>query len=56
MPQGTIFWPLLFNIYINGIMELLENNVIFCFADDIAIFINVSSWDKAKENPELALH
>lgn len=47
VPQGTVLSTLLFNIYINDIMDLFddENIKIYCFADDTSVLISEDTWE-----------
>ena len=38
VPQGTCFYPVLFSLYINDIVNVVENSEIFLFADDCKLF------------------
>ena len=41
--QGSILGPILFNIYINNLLNINEN--IVSFADDTVILIQSNCWD-----------
>ena len=37
-PQGSILWPLLFNIYINSLPKAVEKSRLIMYADDAVLF------------------
>lgn len=49
VPQGSILGPILFNIYINDIVETVQNVNITLFADDCCIFYSHTDLNILKE-------
>ena len=58
VPQGTILVPLLFNIYVNNIIENIDNSCnLVQFADDTMIFTsNKDVYDSLKALEKNVLH
>ena len=56
VPQGSILWPLLFLVYINGIQFELQHSKMTMFADDMAFYCHENSPTnlQSKLNADLA--
>ena len=46
VPQGSILGPLLFNLYINDLVNSVQSDMILC-ADDSVVFVTANSLDEA---------
>ena len=55
MPQGSILGPLFFIIYVNDLLDLIDN--ISLYADDTVIYCSKKTWKEAEKtmNKYLAL-
>ena len=52
VPQGSIFGPILFIIYLNNLLTLNTSGSILSFADDTAVFYTDNSWSNLKKQLE----
>lgn len=53
IPQGTVLGPVLFQIYINNLINLKIPGKIITFADDTVLIFSGETWEQAKENAEI---
>jgi len=55
VPQGTVLGPILFLIYINGLLNL-NDLIISCFADDTAILLHSDNYNDLYKKANSLLH
>jgi retron-type reverse transcriptase len=48
VPQGSILGPLLFNIFVNDLSDIIKHSKFILFADDLKIYRNVKSVEDCK--------
>ena len=54
IPQGSVFGPVLFLIYINDILEYVSNSTVWLFADDTLLYLTIhNSSDCTKLQDDL---
>lgn len=52
VPQGTVLGPILFSMYINGLLSLKTQSDIASFADDTVLVYKAKTWSEVKEIAE----
>ena len=52
VPQGTVLGPVLFSVYINGLLELNNAGIVSSFADDTVILYDGDSWNNVRNKAE----
>lgn len=52
IPQGTVLGPILFLIYINGLLKIEGSHKLIGFADDIAVYYEGKNWVEVKTRAE----
>lgn len=55
VPQGTVLGPILFNIYVNQLLECEVGGDIVAYADDTAIIFSADDWQSVKNIAEVGL-
>lgn len=52
VPQGIVQGPILFTVYLDGLVSLQVNNDVISFANDTIIIYSDVSWSSLKEKSE----
>ena len=52
VPQGTVLGPILFSIYLNGLLNIDSTGEIISFADDTVLLYKADNWEHLKQKVE----